>query len=126
MTSNRSFGLLFTVFFVIVGIWPVFSGGAWRTWALFASGAVLFVAIFAPKVLSVPNRLWMQFGDRLHRITSTLILGVLFFGVITPFGAVMRFFGRDALRLRRDESVDSYWIHRDPPGPDPKAMKNQF
>lgn len=94
---------------------------------VFAIGAALFVlvALLLPDWLRVPNRLWHQLGQLLGRIVSPVVLGVIFFGLITPVALGMRLFGRDALRLRR-KAGQSYWIMRDPSGPSPESYKMQF
>ena len=124
--SNRSFGLVFTVFFAIVGLLPLIGGRGVRGWALGLGALFLAVALLHPAVLAPLARLWMKFGLLLHRIVSPIALGVMFFLVITPMGLLMRLFGKDPLRLRFDRSADSYWIPRDPPGPSPESFKDQF
>ncbi len=84
------------------------------------------IAIWKPALLAVPNRLWTKLGVLLGKVVSPIALGILFYGVITPIGAVMRLAGKDALRLKLDSGADSYWIPRKPPGPPPDSMTNQF
>jgi hypothetical protein len=72
------------------------------------------------------DRLWLRVGLVLHRVVNPLVLGVMFYGVITPFGLAMRWAGRDPLRKRFDPLAQSYWIERRPPGPAPETMSNQF
>jgi hypothetical protein len=79
-----------------------------------------------PRALHVPNLLWIRIGLLLHKITNPVVTGVLFWGVFTPMGLLMRATGRDPLRLRFDRSAKSYWIDRTPPGPEPKTMINQY
>ena len=125
-SSNRSFGWVFTAVFLIVALWPLVSGGTLRWWSLIVSGLVLLVTVAAPALLTIPNRLWMRFGLLLNRIISPVALAILFYVVVTPTGLLMRALGKDNLRLRRSVSSESYWIKRDPPGPDPDSMSNQF
>jgi len=68
----------------------------------------------------------MKLGDILHRIASPIALAILFYGVVTPTGLLMRLFGKDPLRLRFDREAKSYWIAREPPGPAPESLKDQF
>ena len=124
--SDRSFGFVFAVFFALVGLYPLFFGGAVRAWSLGAAGAFLLVAVTIPRMLHPLNVLWMKFGSVLHRIVSPIVLGLLFFVTITPMAVLMRWMGKDPLRLRFDRGAESYWIPRDPPGPPPETMKNQF
>jgi|SRR6266850_328603 len=125
-SSNRSFGWVFTVVFLIVAVWPLVSGGRVRWWSLFIAAAFALVTVAAPKLLSLPNRLWLRFGLLLNRIISPVVLAFLFYLVVTPMGVLMRVFGKDSLRLRRNASDTSYWIKRDPPGPKPDSLNHQF
>lgn len=125
-SSNRSFGWVFTVFFLIIALLPLLKGEGPRVWALAASGAVAAVTLIRPSLLTVPNRLWMKLGLLLGKIVSPVVIGILFYGVITPFGIVMRLAGKDPLRLKRDPEATTYWIRRDPPGPPPDSLSNQF
>ena len=125
-SSNRSFGWVFTVVFLIIAVWPLFSGGMLRWWSLFIAAAFVLVTIAAPKLLALPNRLWLRFGLLLNRIISPVVLVFLFYVVVTPMGALMRVFGKDSLRLQRDDSDTSYWIKRNPPGPKPDSLHHQF
>ncbi|MBI2240889.1 MAG: hypothetical protein HYU59_08820 [Magnetospirillum gryphiswaldense] len=126
MGSERSFGLVFAVFFTLVGLWPLKSGGDIRLWALAAAVAFLVAALAVPKWLNPLNLLWFKFGLLLHKIMTPLIMGLLFFVTVTPIGVLMRATGKDPMRLKRDPAATSYWIKRDPPGPAPDSMKNQF
>jgi hypothetical protein len=77
-------------------------------------------------VLAPLNRLWLKFGLLLHKVVSPIVLGVMFFLVITPIGLTMRAFGKNPLRLKLDKQSGSYWIERVPPGPAPESLKDQF
>lgn len=125
-SSDRNFGLVFTIFFIVVSLWPLFHGNGLRFWALGMASAFLVLALTVPKLLSPFNRLWTRFGMLLHRIVRPLALGVLFYGVVMPTGLLMRLFGKDLLRLRLDKSANSYWIQRSPPGPTPESLKLPF
>ena len=125
-SSNRAFGVVFTAVFLIIALWPLLSGHSPRIWALAISGLVLLITVAVPGLLAVPNRLWMKFGLLLHRVISPVVLAILFYVVVTPMGLIMRAFGKDPLRLKREVSDPSYWIRRDPPGPQPDSMSDQF
>ena len=84
------------------------------------------MSLIVPRWLAPLNRLWLKFGELLHRITSPIILGIMFFGVITPVGWLMRRTGKDLLRMKFDREAPSYWIKREPPGPDKTSLKRQF
>ncbi len=125
-SSNRSFGIVMTVVFTVIGAWPLLSEGPPRWWALI--GGVLFcgLAFLRPALLAPLNRLWFRFGLLLNKITSPLIMGLLFYGVMTPYAYILRWLGKDLLRLRFDPSAESYWLERKPPGPAPETIKRQF
>jgi len=125
-SSNRSFGLVFAVVFAIVGIFPFAFGGVIRLWSLAVAAVFLVLALAAPAILAPLNRLWLKFGLLLHRVVNPVVLGIMFFAVITPTGLLMRLCGKDPLRLKFDKSVKSYWITREPPGPAPESLKDQF
>ncbi|MBF0587624.1 MAG: hypothetical protein HQL53_00700 [Magnetococcales bacterium] len=126
LPSERSFGVVFTIFFAIVGLWPLLVGGTVRLWGLVLAGIFLLLALVKPEVLRPLNRLWAKFGLLLHTVMSPILLGILFFGLFTPMGVVRRLMGKDGLRLRFDEKADSYWQKREDPGPPPESMKQQF
>ncbi len=125
-SSDRSFGIVFAVVFLIIAFIPLLHSGAVRWWSVGVSAAFGVVALTVPSILAVPNRLWMKFGLLLAKIVSPIALGILFYLVFMPVGLVMRIAGKDPLRLRFDPAAKSYWIPRSPPGPDPKSMTNQF
>lgn len=125
LPSNRSFGFVFCGFFALVAALPLLSGAPFRGWAAIIAAAFGAAALFSPSVLAPLNRLWMRFGALLHRIVSPIVLAVLFFVVITPFGAVMRILGKDPLKLQL-EPLQTYWVDREPPGPKPESLNNQF
>jgi saxitoxin biosynthesis operon SxtJ-like protein len=125
-SSNRTFGLVFAAFFSLVATLPLLRGRAGHWWALLCSAAFLIAAFLAPKVLGPLNQAWTALGIALHKITSPLILGIFFYLVFAPFGWVLRRMGKDFLRLRPAPESDSYWIPRQPPGPEPPSMSKQF
>lgn len=125
-SSDRFFGLTFFAVFLILALWPLLAQGPVRPVALGIALAFLAVSLIAPKRLAPLNRLWLKFGELLHRITSPIILGIMFFGVITPVGWLMRLAGKDLLRMKFDRDAPSYWIRREPPGPDKTSLKRQF
>jgi hypothetical protein len=125
-SSDRSFGVVFAVVFSVIGLLPLAFGSGVRVWALVLGTAFLLMALAIPRSLAPLNRLWLRFGLLLHRIVSPIVLGIMFYGVITPTGAIMRAFGKDLLRLKLDKSSPSYWVDRVPPGPPPESIKDQF
>jgi hypothetical protein len=125
-SSDRSFGLVFAAVFLFIACSPLFHRELPRWWALGIAVVFAIIAIWKPALLAVPNRLWTKLGVLLGKVVSPIALGILFYGVITPIGAVMRLAGKDPLRLKLDSAADSYWIPREPPGPPPDSMTNQF
>ncbi|HKU96698.1 MAG TPA: SxtJ family membrane protein [Vineibacter sp.] len=124
--SDRSFGLVFAGFFAIVAAWSWWRSGTWWPYAI--GLAVLFgvVALLAPRVLGPLNRLWMRFGLLMSKVMNPIILGIMFYGVMLPIGLLLRWKGKDLLRLKLDPAAASYWIEREPPGPPPDTMRNQY
>lgn len=125
-SSDRAFGIVFTVVFLVIGLLPLFFGGPPRLWSIAIAAIFGALALLRPALLAPLNRLWTKFGLLLHRIVSPLVLGIMFFVVITPMGLVMRAWGKDPLRLRFDRQARSYWVERQPPGPPPETINNQF
>lgn len=125
-SSDRSFGIVFGVVFLLVALWPLLSSGSVRIWAVIASVGFFLAALAVPGLLAPLNRLWMRIGLMLHKIVSPVVLGILFYLFVTPMGLVIRLMRKDLLRLRFDSSMRSYWIERNPPGPKPDSLKNQF
>jgi len=123
-SSDRSFGLVFAAAFSVVAGWPLLNGGAPRLWALAVAVSFAALALLAPRVLAPLNRLWTRFGLLLARVTNPMVMGLLFFGMVTPMGLAMRALGKDPLRRRLEPGAASYWIERRPPGP--VSMGRQF
>lgn len=125
-SSDRSFGFVFAAVFALIGLYNAWHHGrAWPWLALIAAG-FLAVALIRPAVLAPLNRLWMKFGLLLAMIINPIVLGILFFLVFTPMAFIARLVGKDFLRLKKQPEAKSYWIVRDPPGPEPVSMKDQF
>ena len=125
-SSERSFGIVFAVVFLLVGSWPMLAGDLPRWWAMVIAAAFLFAGLALPRILRPLNSVWLRFGLLLHRITSPIILAMLFYLTVLPTGLVMRALGKALLRLRFDRNARSYWIERSPPGPEPESLRNQF
>lgn len=124
--SNRSFGLVFVVVFGLIAAYSAWRGGAsWPWWAA-AAGMFALVTLLMPDILEPLNRLWMRLALALSKIVTPVVMAVLFFGTVLPTGLIMRLLRKDLLRLRWDRNAPSYWIERQPPGPEPESLKNQF
>ena len=125
-SSDRAFGLVFAAVFLIISGWPLLHGETPRWWSVgFAAGFAL-VAMVKPALLGGLNRFWIKLGILLGKIISPFALGLLFYGVLAPIGALLRLTGKDPLRLKRDPDAASYWIPRKPPGPPPDSMTHPF
>lgn len=124
--SDRAFGFVFAVVFVVIGVYPWVFGGGVRSWSIAVAALFLLASLVRPALLAPLNRLWTRFGALLHRVVSPIVLGFMFFVVITPMGLVRRVLVKDPLRLRFDRQSGSYWVPRQPPGPPPQSLTNQF
>ena len=124
--SNRSVGVVFAVVFALIGCWPLLGWASPRWWALAIAGALALASAAFPRMLWPLNWVWFRIGLLLHRILSPLAMGAVFFLCVTPTAWIMRLLGKDVLSLKRDPARASYWILRDPPGPEPQTMKHQF
>ena len=124
--SERSFGLVFAVVFAVIALWPLLDGRPPRFWASILSAGFLLVALVAPSQLRPLNLLWARFGLVLQSIVTPLVMGMVFFVVMTPIALAMRLLGKDPLRLKPEPGADSYSLERHPPGPEPQTMMRQF
>ena len=122
LPSNRNFGIVFFVVFLLIALYPLTYGGELRIWSLIISIILLILGFFNSKILAPLNKIWFKFGIFLGKIISPLIMGIIFFLVVTPIGLIMRLLGKDVLNLKYNKNK-SYWIEKN--GPKSK-MKNQF
>ena len=120
--SNKSFGIVFCVFFLIVSLYPLINGENIRLWSLFLSVIFLILGLLNSRILTPLNILWFKFGIFLGRFVSPIVMGLVFFLVVTPTGLILRMFKKDLLKLKKSNS-NTYWINRSEPKSD---MKNQF
>ena len=123
ISSNRSFGLLFFIVFLAISLWPLKSQEDLRLWAFILALIFFVLGILNSKFLTPLNKLWMKFGIFLGSIISPFVMGVVFFMVVTPIGLIMRFLGKDLLRIKKSKFVSTYWISR---GEQNNTMKRQF
>ena len=122
ISSNRSFGIVFFIFFLIVSIFPLFKDEDIRIWAVIVAIIFLILGLLNSSVLSPLNKIWFKFGILLGNFISPIIMGLVFFIVITPTAFLMRAFGKDLLNLKKNNKK-SYWIEK---SPIKSKMKNQF
>lgn len=125
MGSEKSFGIVFAVVFALIGLFPLLHGGETRLWSVTVAALFLAAAFSKPEILVPLNRLWFKFGLLLHKIVSPIIMGAVFLLGIVPTGLIRRALGKDSMRLKKPEG-ETYWIKRDPPGPDAESYKRQF
>ena len=122
ISSNKSFGIVFGFVFLFIALYPLSYSGEIRGWSAIISLIFLVLGLLRSKILTPLNKLWFKFGIFLGKIISPLIMGIIFFLVVTPIGLIMRILGKDLLNLKYN-SNKSYWIEKS----DPKSkMKNQF
>jgi len=122
ISSNRSFGIVFFIFFLIVALYPLFNNEDLKLWSLIISIIFLILGLLNSKVLTPLNRIWFKFGIILGKIVSPFVMGIIYFLIVTPIGLIMRLFRKDLLNLKYDNK-NTYWIEKT--GPKSK-MKNQF
>jgi hypothetical protein len=121
--SPKSFGIVFSIIFLIVALYPLINFEGLRIWALVVSTIFLFLAYIAPQILDLPNRLWFKFGIILGSIIAPIVMTLVYLVTVLPIGIIMRLLGKDLLKQKLDKNIQSYWIERrDPIG----SMKNQF
>ena len=120
--SNRSFGIVFFVVFIIVATYPLLNDNSIRLWSLVVSIFFLILGVINSKILTPLNILWMKFGLLLGRIISPIVMGFVFFGVVTPISIIMRLLKKDLLNLDRNNKK-SYWLEKEKIK---SSMKNQF
>ena len=120
--SNRSFGIVFFAVFLIIAIYPLINGDELRLWSLIISIFLLFLGLINSQILNPFNKLWFKFGIFLGKIISPLVMGIIFFLVVTPIGILMRLLNKDLLNLKFNNN-SSYWIEKTEPK---SKMKNQF
>ena len=123
ISSNRSFGLVFFILFLVISLWPFIHEGQIRIWSAVISIVFLILGLMNSKLLTPLNRLWFKFGMFLGAIVAPVVMGIIFFLVVTPTGFLMRMMGKDLLRRKYDKSNKSYWIKRDKSS---SSMKQQF
>ena len=119
--DNITFGILFFVLFLIIGLYPLKSDGAIRIWSVLFSLVFLIITIIRPNLFTFLNKLWIKFGILLGRIISPIVMGLVFFCVVTPIGVLVRILKKDVMGLKRGAS--SYWINREDKI---QSMKKQF
>jgi hypothetical protein len=124
--SDRSFGLVMAAALAAVSLLNVWHSGRVWPWTGGAAALLLAAALHRPSALHSLNLIWLRFGLLLHGVVNPIMMALVFYGAVWPTGLVMRMTGKDMLRLKWQPDADSYWIVRQPPGPSPETMKDQF
>jgi hypothetical protein len=119
--NNITFGILFFILFLVIGIYPLKSNGVIKVWSIFLSLVFLIITFIKPNLFTFLNKLWIKFGILLGKIISPIIMGLVFFFVVTPVGILVKIFKKDVMGLKRGKS--SYWINRKDKL---QSMKRQF
>ena len=121
VSSNKSFGIVFFIFFIAVALYPLLNNEEYRLWALIISLVFLILGLVNSSILTPLNLIWFKFGMLLGRIVSPIVMALVFFVVVTPTGLIMKLFQKDLLKLKK-KNKKSYWIERK----SKSEMKNQF
>jgi len=122
-SSEKSFGIVFSIVFLIVALYPLINSESLRIWALVVSIIFFLLAFLAPKILVFPNKLWFKFGLLLGSIVAPIVMAFVYFVTVLPTGLIMRILGKDLLKQKLDKNTKSYWIERKQPM---GSMKTQF
>ena len=122
LPSNRNFGLVFFIVFMVIALWPLLNQSEIRYWSLSISLIFLLLGIMNSKLLTPLNKIWFKFGLLLGSIISPIIMGIVYFLIVTPTGFIMRVIGKDVLNLKKN-AKNSYWLEKNNKN---NNMKNQF
>ena len=122
-SSEKSFGVVFSIVFLIVALYPLINYESLRIWALVVSIIFFLLAFLAPKILALPNKLWFKFGLLIGSIVAPIVMAFVYFVTVLPTGLIMRLLGKDLLKQKLDKNAKSYWVKRSEPM---GSMKNQF
>ena len=121
-SSNKSFGIVFFIFFLIISIYPLFKNGNIIIWSLIFSIIFLFLGLLNSRILTPLNILWFKFGILIGKLDSPIVMGIIFYGIVTPTSIIMKLFGKNLLDLKKSNKK-SYWIEKSKVK---SKMRNQF
>jgi hypothetical protein len=121
--TEKSFGIVFSILFLIIAIYPLTSNHPIHVWSLVLSTLFLILAYIAPKSLTIPNKLWFKFGLLLGSIVAPIVMALVFFTSVVPIGLIMRFIGKDLLKQKIDKNCKTYWQTKEPSA---STMQDQF
>ena len=122
LPTNRNFGIVFFVFFLLISLWLFINNKTLVYWPLIISIVFLILGLLNAKILTPLNKAWIKFGEILGSIISPLVMGIIFFGIVTPTGLFLKLIGKDVLKLKQNKK-NTYWIEKDNSN---NSMKNQF
>ena len=122
ISSNRSFGILFSIVFAAIAFWPLLNLGEIRVWSVIVSSIFLLLCLINSKLLYPLNLIWVKFGELIGKIVAPLVMALIFFIILTPIGLFLRLIGKDLLNIKLNNNK-TYWIKRDKK---PGSMKRQF
>ena len=120
--NNKSFGILFFIIFLLIALWPLLNSEFIRMWALGIASIFLVLGFINSKILTPVKKSWIKLGEILGKIIAPIVMGLIYFLIITPIGLLMRLVGKDVLNLKFNKN-DSYWIKR---AKNINTMKRQF
>ena len=112
VSSNRNFGIVFFVFFLLISIWPIMDGQALRVWSLVISLIFLILGILNSKILTPLNLAWIKLGEILGRFIAPVVMAIVYFLILTPISLIVRLFGKDLIGMKFSNDIKSYWIKR--------------
>tara|TARA_B100000579_G_C22696782_1_gene787783 strand:- start:55 stop:441 length:387 start_codon:yes stop_codon:yes gene_type:complete len=122
LPTNRNFGIIFSIVFLIIALWPLLKQNDLRLWSLYISGIFFILGLLNSKLLLPLNKIWFKFGILLGSIIAPIIMGIVFFLVVTPTGLIMKLFRKDLLNLKKNKK-ETYWLDKDNSN---SSLKNQF
>ena len=122
LPSNRNFGIVFAIVFLIISLWPLLSQNEIRYWSLILSIIFLTLGLINSKLLLPLNKIWFKLGIFLGNFIAPIVMGIIYFFVVTPTGLIMKMLGKDLLNLKKSNK-DSYWIKKNNSN---SSLKNQF
>ncbi len=122
LPTNRNFGMVFSIVFLIIALWPLLKQNDLRLWSLYISGIFFVLGLLNSKLLLPLNKIWFKFGILLGSIIAPIVMGIVFFLVVTPTGLIMKLLRKDLLNLKKNKK-ETYWLDKNNSN---SSLKNQF
>ena len=120
--SNKSFGIVFSIVFLVIAFWPMLNGNEINYWSLSISIVFLILGLINSKILTPLNKIWFKFGILLGNVVGPIVMGIIFFLIVTPISIIMKLLGKDLINLKKNNN-NSYWIEKNN---QKSKMKNQY